>query len=295
MTFAQRDENGEERRAPRQPVFNIPGVILVIIAVILGIHAWREYGLSHAADASLMRRFAFVPGRLTAIFDMEAVAQALNALAREPAKMAAARYFLGDGSPQPWTVLSYAFLHGDWLHAGLNSMWLAAFGGPVAARFGWLRFLLLFALTALAGAGAHYLFHRGDFIPVAGASAAVSGAMAAAARFVFQPGAPLGPQTYGLPLPPELAARLPAISLGAALRDKRVLQFTLIWFAINLVFGLYSQPLGITSSAVAWEAHAGGFIAGFVLFSLLDPPPPDPRIFDGWLDPGWHDPQRRGY
>lgn len=276
-----------EQTRERQPIFNIPGVILALIGAILAVHAWREYGMSAAADARLVRDYAFIPARLTAIFDMDGVAASLNALAREPAKMAAARFFLGDASPQPWSVFTYSFLHGDWLHAGLNSMWLAAFGGPVAVRFGWLRFLILFALTALAGAAAHFLFHRTDLVPVVGASAAVSGAMAAAIRFVFQPGAPLGPPIYGQPLPSHLAARLPAVSLAAAFRDRRVLQFTLIWFAINLVFGLYSQPLGITSSAVAWEAHAGGFVAGFLLFGLIDPPPPDPGVFAGYADPRW--------
>lgn len=268
---------------PREPIFNIPRVVAAVILVMLAIHGLRDYAISLADDADIMRRFAFVPARLTATFDMDAVAAALNRLARMPAQMMSARFFLGDASPQPWTLLSYSMLHGDWLHVGLNSLWLAAFGGPVAVRFGAVRFLALFCVTAVAGALTHYAFHPTEFVPVVGASAAVSGAMAAATRFVFQPGGPLGPQWQGMSLPPHLAARLPALSLLAALRDRRVLQFTLIWFAINLIFGLYSAPLGITSSAVAWEAHAGGFAAGFLLFGLFDPPPPDPRTFDGWL------------
>ncbi len=281
-----RGESGSFEGPPvRQPIFNIPGIILALIAAMLAIHAWREFWLDYPADAGILRRYAFVPGRFTAWFDMDAVAREMTRLARQPAEIMTARYFLGDASPQPWTLVSYSMLHGDWLHVGLNSMWLAAFGGPVAVRFGAVRFLVLFIVTAIAGALTHYAVHSTAFIPVVGASAAVSGAMAAAIRFVFQPGGPLGPPLNGYTLPPQLGARLPAMPLLSSLKDKRVLQFTLIWFAINLIFGLYSTQLGITSSAVAWEAHAGGFVAGFLLFGLIDPPPPDPRIFGDWVHP----------
>jgi len=36
------------------------------------------------------------------------------------------------------------------------------------------------------------------------------------------------------------------------------------------LFGLISQPLGMTSGPVAWEAHVGGFLAGLLLFPLFD-------------------------
>ena len=51
-----------------------------------------------------------------------------------------------------WTFVTYAFIHGDWTHLGLNGVWLLAFGTPVARRFGMARFLAFFAVTAAAGA-----------------------------------------------------------------------------------------------------------------------------------------------
>lgn len=275
-------ERGPRRR---EPVFNMPGVIVAIIAVLVLIHVWREYMLDVTGDGEFLRRFAFVPGRLTAALNIDAVAAYLTSIARQPDQLNIARYFLEDGSAQPWTLLTYSGLHGDWLHLGVNSLWLAAFGGPVARRFGWFRFLALFAVTAIAGALFYYLFHRVDFVPMVGASAAVSGIMAAAIRFVFQPGGPLGPAIYGGSYPPEIAARLPVVSLVAAFRDRRVIQFTLTWFAINFIFGFAAAPLGITASAIAWEAHAGGFIAGFLIFGLIDPPPLNPSVLSKWQYP----------
>ncbi|MCC2098641.1 MAG: rhomboid family intramembrane serine protease [Hyphomicrobiales bacterium] len=267
---------------PREPIFNLPLVITALIAVFLGIHAIREYALSFQTDIGAIRTFAFIPGRFLFSFDPAAVASELTRLASDSSRFQVARYYLGDKSMQPWTVVTYAFLHGDFVHATVNSVWLAIFGAPVARRIGALRFLALFVVTAIAGVALHFALHRLEFVPVVGASASVSGAMAAALRFVFQPGGPLGPAVPGWRLPPEFSARLPALPLRDVVRDRRVMQFILIWFAINLLFGLFSVQLGATSSAVAWEAHVGGFIAGFLLFQLFDPPPPDPEILAGF-------------
>ena len=43
-------------------------------------------------------------------------------------------------------------IHADWMHLGVNAVWLLPFGSAVARRFGALRFLLFFAVTAAAGA-----------------------------------------------------------------------------------------------------------------------------------------------
>ncbi len=174
--------------------------------------------------------------------------------------------------PQPWTVLTYAFLHADWVHFGINSVWLAAFGAPVARRFGTWRFLAFTAVTAIAGVGAYYLFHRNNLEPLIGASAAISGMMAAAARFVFVPGAPLD-ATLGFGARADDGAyQRPALPLRRVLSDRRAVAFIVIWFMANFLFGAASVPLGITQWSVAWIAHVGGFLAGFFLFPLFDPP-----------------------
>ncbi|HMN88148.1 MAG TPA: rhomboid family intramembrane serine protease, partial [Bauldia sp.] len=54
---------------------------------------------------------------------------------------------------------------------------------------------------------------------------------------------------------------------------RRVAIFLLVWFGLNLVFGLLPAGGGLASGAVAWEAHVGGFIAGLLLFPLFDPVP----------------------
>lgn len=256
---------------PRKPIFNLPGVVLLVLAALAAVHLVRLYGLSDADDARLLRLLAFVPAQFTFLWAPDAIAAAMTELARTGRRdeLAAAYFFLDIGRAQWWTPVAYSFLHADWTHLIINSLWLAAFGSPVALRIGVWRFVAFFIFTAQAGAVVHFLSHPTDAAPVIGASAAVSGLTAAALRFIFQPGAPLGPAYYGA-LPPDLAVRQPALSVREACRDRRVLQFAAVWFVVNLLFGLLAQPMGLAEFGVAWEAHAGGFLAGFLLFSVFD-------------------------
>lgn len=256
----------------REPMFNLPGSLVFVIAFLALVHLVRDVWLTAEADAMLLQALSFVPGRFTFSFNPDGIADELTQLANTGSRNAvlAAQFFLGDGHADGWSMFTYSILHADWTHLGMNVLWLAAFGAPVALRFGTMRTLAFFLVAAAAGAGAHYLARPLDLTPVVGASASVSGMMAAALRFIFQPGAPLG-KALDEPLPSELSVRVPAAPLRAALRDPRVLQFSALWFAINLLIGLFAVPLGISDAGVAWEAHAGGFIAGFLLFGFFDP------------------------
>ena len=91
--------------------------------------------------------------------------------------------------------------------------------------------------------------------------------MGAVTRFMFQPGAPLGPGGFANRMEVE---HIPAASLGGVLKESRALAFLGVWFVTNFVFGAYGQALGLSDAPVAWVAHLGGFIAGLVLFPLFD-------------------------
>jgi membrane associated rhomboid family serine protease len=134
-----------------------------------------------------------------------------------------------------------------------------------------LRFFLFMAVTAAAGALAHLVTHEHAVAPMIGASASVSGAMAAAMRFAFVKGSFLS-FTRG-DVDADAAARVPALSLSRALRNPKVLAFLAIWFGVNIIFGVGSIAIGMEGANVAWQAHIGGFFAGLLLFSLFDPIP----------------------
>jgi membrane associated rhomboid family serine protease len=227
-------------------MFNVPPVVTVTLLVIVLVHAVRTLLLSARANVEFLLLFAFIPGRYDST-------------------LLAADSVPGGRAADVWTFVTYAFIHGDIVHLGINGVWLLAFGTPVARRFGAFRFLVFFAVTAAAGAAVHLLTHPGEFAPMVGASAAISGYMAAAMRFAFQGGGPLE-----LWRRHDIAAyQVPAAPLSAALRDPRIVAFLAVWFGLNILLGLGS--LGIGDSPIAWQAHIGGFLAGLVLFAAFDP------------------------
>jgi membrane associated rhomboid family serine protease len=268
-------EYGLNMRGRQEKIFNLPPVVLWIVALLVAIEGFSQF-VSPESYLDILRRFAFVPGRFTFAFDPARVTAAFNAIPEDVEFRAqAASFFLGDGRPQWWTPLTYAFLHGGWLHVGMNCLWFAAFGSAVARRFGAPRFLLFCVVAAIAGALMHYLTHMADLQPVVGASATVSGVMAAAMRFVFQPGAPLGESLgFAERAHEDHAYRQPALPLREILSNRSAISFLGFWFLANFLFGALPIPLAGADTTVAWEAHIGGFLVGLLAFRWFDPPAP---------------------
>lgn len=252
-----------------EPVFKIPAVVVAIITLCALIHLGRSL-LGRELDSELVARFAFVPARLTAWVAPAATAGQVAAWMQsgDPGAIndvLALRMYLTQPGPPPATLVTYALLHGDWSHLGFNSLWLLAFGTPVARRFGQLRFLLFLVVSAVAGAVAHWMIFRFSAEPVIGASAAVSGCMGAALRFMFDP-------THSETTGANRAGR-PVAPLRAMLGNPRALSFLAVWFGSNALFGIGSVAFGLTESPIAWQAHVGGFLVGLLLFKLFDPTP----------------------
>jgi len=233
--------------APREPLFNLPAVIVGLGGVLVAIHAIRVWLLDRETDLDVLVLFAFVPAR----YDPDVTAQVS---------------FPGGVLGDVWTFLSYGFLHGDFAHLAINVFWLAAFGSAVAWRFGAVRFLAFCAVATICGAVFHLMFHFGEAVPMIGASAAVSGLMAAAARFVFSTDTPLQRLTLG-----HGRWKRPAPPLLVVLKEPRVLVFLGVWFGLNIIVGLGSGAYFDDGTVIAWEAHIGGFFAGLLLFPFFDP------------------------
>jgi len=221
---------------------NLPPAVLWLAVVLIAIHLLRHL-LSAQQDETFILTFAFIPQRYTAL----------------------GMTFPGGTAARYWSPLTYAFLHAGYVHLIVNLVWMASFGAALARRFGSARFLALAAAGALAGALAHCIMHPADPGIVVGASAAISGMMAATARFAFSPGGPLAGGVT------DAAYLVPAESMLAAVQNPRAVTFILIWFAVNLVFGVTGGLGAGVAGTIAWEAHIGGFLAGLVGFSLLDP------------------------
>lgn len=270
MNLSQR-QNGHLRR--REPIFNIPPVVLALIVVLVGIMIIVSR-LDDETAAEFILSYGFVPADWSLWLGLDYLTPAIDATRLHPddqalASLAELAAFLklhpGHG---PVTALTYAFLHGGFEHVGMNVIWLLAFGTPVARRIGTLRFLALFAVSAVGGAALHYVLHASEVVPLVGASGAIAGIMAGAVRFMFQPGEPLS----GFAFPGDSAVRMPPMPLRRVFRDPRPLRFILLWMAVNLIVGLVGAPFLDNAGTIAWEAHIGGFVTGLFAFSVFDPP-----------------------
>ncbi len=134
--------------------------------------------------------------------------------------------------------ITYAFLHGDLLHLLINMAFLLAFGTAVDRRLGRNRFLVLYVLCALGGAAASVgLFYAtAEQTIMVGASGAISGLFGAVLR---------------------LATRNTFAAIA-------------VFILANVVIGYTGVPGMGEVRAIAWEAHIGGFVAGYLLFPLFD-------------------------
>jgi membrane associated rhomboid family serine protease len=232
---------------PREPILTLPGALTAYVALLAVIHL--RVLLPVGLENWTIEVFGFIPKRYdSTLLDVT---------------------FPGGAGAKIWTFVTYSLLHANLSHIGFNVLWLLPFGSALARRFGGLRFFLFMAVTAVAGALAHLLTHEHAIAPMIGASASVSGAMAAAMRFAFVRGSFLSFNRGDA----EAAAKVPALSLANALRNTRVLGFLAVWFGVNIIFGMGSIAIGAEGASVAWQAHIGGFLAGLMLFSLFDPVP----------------------
>ena len=220
-------------RRKREPAFNLPSIIIVLIILCAGLHLLRTQFLTWQQDDELILRAAFIPIRYSGPYVLD-----LFALT----------------SP-----VTYAFLHGDVAHLAINMIWLAAFGSPLANRLAAPRFLLFWIVTACSAALVHFLVHSSDPVPLVGASGAISGMMGAAARFGFRTDRWSGHPVFSGP----------RLSVRGALSSRIVIVFLTVWLVINLVVGLDILAPG-GASRIAWEAHIGGFAAGFFGIAALD-------------------------
>ena len=101
-----------------EPMFNVQASVLALLG------PWLRSICPHGASGGL----GYV---------------ATLALAFIPARYSGSPPLLSGGDIAAVTsFLTHAFVHGDWVHLGLNAAWLVAFGGAVANRIGTVRFLL---------------------------------------------------------------------------------------------------------------------------------------------------------
>jgi membrane associated rhomboid family serine protease len=153
----------------------------------------------------------------------------------------------------PWQLLTYGFLHGNFMHLAFNMLTLAMFGSQVEYVWGQRRFLT-FYLVCVAGAalcqltvGWWTLSQGGEAYPTVGASGGIFGLLLA----------------YGMLFPNQRVMLLfPPIPMKAR-------TLVILYAVAELLFGLNGWQPG-----VAHFAHLGGMLFGWLLIRYWSGKPP---------------------
>ena len=145
-----------------------------------------------------------------------------------------------------FTLVTSLFIHGGWMHAGMNAAGALAFGAPVARLLGprgWgsLSFALFYLVCGVFAGLGYAALNPHSAEAVVGASGVVSGLFGAASRLIeHRPG--LSP-----------------------FRSRTVVGFAAAWLVTNVALGLIGIAPGIGAVQIAWQAHVAGYAAGLIL------------------------------
>jgi len=211
-----------------QPALRAPAATIWMIAAIVAAHVGRIL-LPQVLSDEVITNYGFIPARYSAHW--------LSLHHVNP----------GTLTERAIPFVSYMFIHADFGHLAVNSVWLLAFGAIVARRLGAWLFFALFFVCGVAGAATHLAFDWGSAVPVIGASAAISGLMGVGFRLInFSPAPDGGPSLAGL-------------------FSRRIIVWSALWVIVNVAAGLTGLGAGLEVRLIAWQAHLGGYFAGLLL------------------------------
>jgi membrane associated rhomboid family serine protease len=159
------------------------------------------------------------------------------------------------GEDWPLTALTSMFMHGSWAHLLGNMLFLWIFGNNVEDALGHVRYLAFYLVGGFAATAAQTFVTLGygsdveATIPNVGASGAVSAVLGA----------------YLLLLPTAKVLTL----IFFVLREVPAVFFLGIWFLFQLLDGSMALVHPQEGGGVAFFAHIGGFVFGFLLVKLV--------------------------
>jgi membrane associated rhomboid family serine protease len=152
-------------------------------------------------------------------------------------------------APALLTVFTSMFMHGGWMHLIGNMLFLWIYGNNIEDYFGPVKFLIFYLVSGLAAIGLYTLFGPSSDIPLVGASGAIAGVMGA--YLVLHP-----------------RARITVLMIFFFIQFIKVpAKVVLIFWFVYQIF--MSVTGSVTGGGVAWMAHVGGFVFGWLILKLM--------------------------
>jgi membrane associated rhomboid family serine protease len=152
------------------------------------------------------------------------------------------------------TVFTSMFMHGGLFHLMGNMLYLWIFGDNVEDALGHFRFLLFYLLAGIFAVYGHAISDASSLVPLVGASGAVSGVLGA----------------YLLLFPRAKVSTLVFFGLFWVIQIPAVIIIGM-WALMQFMNGAASAVAEPHGGGVAWFAHIGGFLFGFLTIKLWMP------------------------
>ncbi len=144
------------------------------------------------------------------------------------------------------TLFTTMFMHGGFMHLAGNMLFLWIFGDNLEDQMGHVGYLLFYLASGLAAALVHVMAAPHSPVPTVGASGAIAGVMGG----------------YLLLYPKARIDILFIFIIFFRIFSVPAWVMLGVWFVIQLIAGAEADA---TMGGVAYWAHIGGFIAGFIL------------------------------
>jgi len=152
--------------------------------------------------------------------------------------------------------VSNMFLHGGWLHLILNMWTLWIFGPAVEDRLGTVRFLGFYLTVGISASFAHAIVNANSAVPALGASGAIAGV--------------IGCYVRKFPTA-RLVVMIPILIFPFFFEIPAII-FSFFWLLTQIIPGIAALMMPTNGAGIAWWAHIGGFIAGWMLAPLVGRP-----------------------
>jgi membrane associated rhomboid family serine protease len=206
-------------------------VTLALILINCAVYFFFQMGVLYMVDDTILVGFAVIPNELVQ-----------QGFLQQPVTAVPAPIIL---VPEGLTLVTYMFLHGNFMHLLGNMVFLWVFGDNVEDAMGHVRFLFFYMICGIFAGVTHAMISSQSNVPMIGASGAVAGVIAA--YLMLHPNVRLWVLVlFRLPL---------RVSAGFAL---------LFWIGLQIL-----NVIVDTQDNTAWWAHIGGLVAGAVLVLFM--------------------------
>ncbi|MDZ4724120.1 MAG: rhomboid family intramembrane serine protease [candidate division Zixibacteria bacterium] len=146
------------------------------------------------------------------------------------------------------TPFTSMFMHGGWMHLIGNMLFLWIYGNNIEDFFGSVRFLLFYLLSGIAAIALYSALNLDSQVPLVGASGAIAGVMGA--YMLLHPKA-------------EITVLMFFFFIQFITIPARVLLG--FWIGYQLLMSALGAAGG---GGIAWLAHVGGFVFGYLVLLL---------------------------